>query len=203
MKALAAKVHPVVQAAAIVANGEVVLALPNQQEAVRTLSAILQHFSPSGDNVTRYFKEEVKIELRSVPLAAFYSNADAALARLEEASRPKGVYEVKPGDSAWKIAQEHGLALSRLAGANPGVDLNRVRAGARLKIPGELPPITVLARKEIAEPVGDEPGAPTRRVRISYENGAEVSRQVIGRPPRPSRALPRSARRYRLGEFIR
>jgi LysM repeat protein len=203
MKALAGRLHPMVQAAAIVAGGEVVLALPNQQEAVKTLSAILQRFSPPGDSVTRYFKEEVKVETRSVPVGALYPTANAALERIIEASRPKAEYEVRPGDSAWKIAQKYSVPLSRLGGANPGMDLNRVRAGERLKIPGELPPITIIARKEIKEPISDEPGAPTRKVRISYENGAEVSRQVIGRPPRRTAAFPRPGRRYNPGEIIR
>lgn len=203
MKALAARLHPMVQAAAIVTSGEVVLALPDQQEAVKTLSAMLQHFSPRGEDITRYFKEEVKVETRSVPVGALYPTADAALERIVEASRPKVEYEVRPGDSAWKIAQMYGVPLSRLAGANPGLDLNRVRAGERLKIPGELPPITVIARKEIEEPVSDEPGAPTRKVRITYENGAETSHQVIGRSPRRATAFPRPGRRYGPGEIIR
>ena len=203
MKALAARLHPIVQAAAIIASDEIVLALPNEQEAVRTLSAILQRFSPRGENTVRYFKENVKIESRDVPVALLYPTADAALERIIEASRPKGEYEVRPGDSAWKIAQKYSVPLSRLAGANPGLDLNRVRAGARLKLPGELPPITVIARTEIEEPVSDELGAPTRKVRVIYENGAEVSRQVIGRPPRNRTALPRAARRYNPGEIIR
>lgn len=203
MKALAARLHPVVEAAAIVANGQVVLALPDQQEAVKTLSAILQRFSPTGGDVTRYFREEVKVETRSVPVEVMYASAEAAVERVAEASRPKEEYEVRPGDSAWRIAAKHNVPLSRLAAANPEANMDRVIVGETLRIPGELPPITVIARRELEEPVSDEPGAPKRKVRILYENGAEMSRQVIGRPPRRVTDYSRAPRRYGGGGIIR
>ncbi len=208
MKALAAKVHPVVRAAAIVTNGEIVLALPDQKEAVQTLSGILRRFSPPGGRATPYFKEQVKVETREVPPDKLYPNADKALARIVEASQPKGSYEVKPGDSAWKIAGEFGVPLSRLAAANPELDMDRVIVGQKMKIPGELPPLTVLAREEVVETIGEGPGAPRRKVRISYENGAEVEREVVGRQVRtrqPSSGDERESRRRRrgVGEVIR
>ena len=204
MKALSAKLHPVVSASAIIANGEVVLGLPDQKEAVRTLSAILRRFTPPGGNATVYFKEEVKVETRDIAPAKLFATAEAALEQVEQSARPKGRYEVKPGDSAWKIAGEHDVPLSRLAAANPEVDLNRVRAGQRLNIPGELPPLTVVARKEVSEPLGEGPEAPVRKIRMIYENGALVSREVIGRPPRrvhrEGEGAPAEGRR---GETIR
>jgi len=205
MKALAARVHPVVRASAIIANGEVVLALPDQREAVKALSAILRRFSPPGENTRVYFKEEVKIETRDVPPGQLCPSAQEALQTIEQASRPKGEYEVRPGDSGWRIAGQHHVPLSRLAAANPDVDLNRVRAGQRLKIPGELPPLTVVARKEIQQPLGDGPEAPTLRVRIVYENGAVISREVVGRPPRHgARTPPPATRPHRpRGDIIR
>ncbi len=184
MKALAARVHPVVRAAAIVTNGEVVLGLPNQDEAVKTLPGILRRFSPPGGNVIPFFKEQVRIETRDIPPDKLYLNAEKAIERIVDASAPKGEYEVRPGDSAWKIARQHQIPLSRLAAANPEVNINRVIAGQKLKIPGELPPLTVMARREIEEKLGEGPDAPVRKVRIIYENGAELSREVIGRPTR-------------------
>ncbi|MCJ7751176.1 MAG: hypothetical protein MUQ65_08790, partial [Armatimonadetes bacterium] len=47
-------------------------------------------------------------------------------------------------------------------------------------IPGELPPLTVIARREITEPVGSGASGRTRKVRITYENGVEVKRDSIG-----------------------
>ena len=198
MKALAAVVHPVVRAAAIVTNGEVVLGLPDQKEALKTLSAILRKFSPPG-----VFKEQVRVETRDVPPDKLYPSAEKALARIEQASAPKGEYEVRPGDSAWGIARKYNVPLSRLAAANPDANMDRVIAGERVKIPGELPPITVIARQEIEEQVGEGIGARTRRVRITYENGAVVSREVIGRPARRATAFTRPARRPGPGEVIR
>jgi LysM repeat protein len=205
MRALAAKLHPVVRASAIVTNGEVVLGLPDQKEAVRTLSDILRHFSPPGENTTVYFKEQVKIETRDVPPEKLYPNAEKALARIAEASAPKGEYEVKPGDSAWKIAQRFSVPLSRLGAANPEVDMNRVLAGQKLKIPGELPPLTVIARKEIEERLGEGPFAAARKIRITYENGAEVNREIVGRQQRRAPSGPPRRTRSRRGaaEVIR
>ncbi|MFB3881462.1 MAG: LysM peptidoglycan-binding domain-containing protein [Armatimonadota bacterium] len=203
LKALLARVHPVVRAAAIVTNGEVVLGLPDQKEALKTLSAMLRKFSPPGGEAQVYFKGQVKVETREVPPDRLYPNAEAAIAKIEQDAQPKGEYEVRPGDSAWKIALEHDVPLSRLAAANPEVNMDRVIAGQRLKIPGELPPITVIARKEIEEPVSSEFGAPMRRVRITYENGAVVSREVIRRAPRRATASSRSPGRGDAGEAIR
>jgi LysM repeat protein len=203
MKALAAVVHPVVRAAAIVTNGEVVLGLPDQKEALKTLSAILRRFSPPGEEVKVFFKEQVRVETRDVPPDKLYPSAEKALAKIEQASAPKGEYEVRPGDSAWGIARKYNVPLSRLAAANPDANMDRVIAGERVKIPGELPPITVIARQELEEQVGEGIGARTRRVRITYENGAVVSREVIGRPARRATAFTRPARRPGPGEVIR
>jgi len=197
LEALSAKLTLVSRAAAIVANGEVVLALPDQQEAVMALSLMLEEFTPAGENTTVYFKEHVKVEMRDVAPDKLHPSAEKAVAKIAEASAPKGDYEVQPGDSAWKIAQKQGVSLSRLAAANPGVNLDRVRAGERLKIPGELPPLTVVARKEVEESVGEGPTARTRKIRITYENGAEVNREVIGPHIRPAGPLERRGRELR------
>jgi LysM repeat protein len=205
MNAIAAKIHPVVRASAIIVNGEIVLALPDQSEAVTVLSDILNRFSPPGEDVTRYFKEQVKVETRDVPPDTLYPNDEKAVARIAEASAPKGEYEVKPGDSAWKIARHFAVPLSRLGAANPEVDLNKVRLGQKLKVPGDLPPLTVIARREIQEPLGESPFAPARKIRITYENGAEVNREIIGRQARRTLAGPVEPvrRRRGVGEVIR
>ncbi len=177
MQALTAKVGLLVKAAAIVANGETVIALPTQQEAVKTLSLLLEEFAPPGVSGNVYFKEQVKVEMRDVPTDKLYSSAEKAIEKIAQATAPQQEYEVKPGDSAWKIASKFGVTLSRLAAANPDLDLNRVILGAKIKIPGELPPLTVVARKEIEQP---NSAGGVRRIRITYENGAEIKRETIG-----------------------
>jgi LysM repeat protein len=198
MEALSEKLTPVTRAAAIVAGGEIVLALPTEEQAVTALSMLLREFSPKdqADTVgTVYFKENVKIDTRDVPPDVLYPSAEAAVAKIIEASSPRSEYKIKAGDSAWKIARDHDVTLGRLAAANPDVDMNSVRLGETLKIPGELPPLTVIARAETTEEV-DPPGSGrTRKVRVTYENGAEIKREIIGRSAPISPADLAAARR--------
>jgi len=190
MKALSEKITPVTRAAAIVAGGEIVLAVPTEEQAVTALSMLLKEFSPKDQAGTVYFRENVKIDTRDVPPDLLYPSAEAALAKIVEASSPRAEYKVKAGDSAWKIARDHDVTIGRLAAANPEKDMNNVQIGDSLKIPGELPPLTVIARAETTEEM-DPPGSGrTRKIRITYENGVEVKREVISRsapiaPPSP------------------
>ena len=193
MQALSQKLEPLVQASAILVNGELVIALPGRNEAVQTLSSLLRELSPPIEGIQASFKENVKIETREVPADRFAASAAAAVERIMKAAAPKGAHEVEPGETGWKIALAYHVPISRLAAANQGIDLNRIRAGDKLKIPGELPPLTVVARKEAKEELA--PGV-SKTVRVTYENGVEVSRDVVARerPPQPPRGKYRRHR---------
>jgi LysM repeat protein len=195
--ALSAVLQPVVQAAAVVADGEVVLALPTQDEAVRALSMLLREFAPADSGVRTFFKEQVKVDMRLVPVDRLVPSARAAVERIVRDAAPSRVHRVKAGDTAWKIAAQYDVQMSRLQQANPGVDLSRLRIGDKVKIPGKLPPVTVIARREIEETVGEGPLTRTQLVRITYENGVEVRREVIARrrpSPPPQAEAPREGR---------
>jgi len=58
------------------------------------------------------------------------------LKRLFEARNPQWVadVEVKSGDFAIRIAREHGGTYASLLRLNPGVDMNRLKVGQRLKV---------------------------------------------------------------------
>jgi LysM repeat protein len=189
---LSEKLQPVVQASAILVNGELVVGLPDRKEAVQTLSSLLRELSPRVEGVQASFKESVKVETRDVSADHFAATAEEALAKIMKSAAPKGTHEVEPGETGWKIALTHHVPLSRLAAANQGVDLNRIRAGDELKIPGELPPLTVIARRDIREELA--PGV-SKTVRVTYENGVEVSREVVARerPPTGRRRRPRTS----------
>jgi len=196
MDILASKIEPVVEASAILVNGEIVVGLPSRDEAVRTLSVLLKEFSPPGGDASTAFKENVKIDTRQVGADSFAPSAAAAAERIVEAASPRSSHEVRPGETAWKIALDYHVPLSRLAAANPDANLDRIRAGDQLKIPGELPPLTVLARREIKESL---PNGRTQTVRITYENGVEVSRDVIGRQAPLRGAAPRRPEGQQMG----
>ena len=195
---LTPKLEPVVEASVILVNGEPMVGLPSRSEALQTISSLLRELSPPVPGVQAAFKESIRVETLQVPATRFAASAREAVEKVLKASAPKGEHEVRPGETGWKIALDGHVALSRLAQANPGVDLNAIRAGDRLKIPGELPPLTVVGRKEIKEELG--PGTSTT-VRVTYENGVEVSRDVIGRqrPAVPSRLTRRTHRRPPAG----
>ncbi|MDH4179496.1 MAG: LysM peptidoglycan-binding domain-containing protein, partial [Armatimonadota bacterium] len=195
MDALRSRLRVVVPAAALLANEELVIALPNQGQAVRTLSLLLTEMSPPGPNVTVFFKEKVRVEVRDVPPDRLVGSPEEAVSRVVAEASPRTEHEVERGESAWKIARDYNVTLQRLGHANPELDLEALRAGAKLKIPGRLPPITVVARKEIEEEIGEGARRRTRKVRITYENGMEVKRQVIG-GQRPGVSVP-SAGPYR------
>jgi len=192
MAALASNLDLITRAAAIFANGEVVIALPSQDEAVKTLFLLIRDLRPpAGAGIPTYFKEQVRVQMADVPPTKLAPSADEAFRKIVASASPRAEYRVKPGDSAWKIAGEHNLPLSRLAQANPDLNLDHLRAGDRLKLPGPLPPITVVAQKDIFEEVGEGPAQVTQKVRITYENGVEVKREIIGRRPHTLEALRR------------
>ncbi len=198
MTALSQKLQPVIQASAIVVNGELVIGLPSRSEALQALSSLLRELSPPIDGVQSSFKESVKIEAREVPPDRFAPSASAAVERIMRAAAPKGSHEVRPGETGWKIALDYHVPISRLAAANAGVDMNRIRAGDKLKIPGELPPVTVVARQDTKEEIA--PGV-SKTVRITYENGVEVSRDVVARD-RPVKEPGQSRRRHRSSKDL-
>jgi LysM repeat protein len=194
MAALSDSLDLVVAAAAVVAQGQLVVGLPDQQQAVKTLSLILSEFSPRDAATPPYFKESVKVDMRNVPADAFCSTAQEALTRILEEGAPKAEHEVVRGDSAWELARKYEVPLTRLAVANPELDMSHLQVGQKLKIPGELPPLTVIAYREVELPAGEGELAGARKVRITYENGVEVKREVIGRriasQQRPESAPP-------------
>jgi len=46
-------------------------------------------------------------------------------------------YEVQKGDTAWDIARSHKLSLKELEALNPGVNLDLIKPGQRLKLPAK------------------------------------------------------------------
>jgi LysM repeat protein len=189
----------VVRGAAILADGRFVTALPKAQEAVTVLSLLLREFSPPDPGLTPYFREQVRVEMMDVPPAKLAPSAEEALRQIIEESSSSVVHKVRSGESAWKIARFYSVSMRRLAQVNPGRDLTHIRVGDELHIPGSLLPVTVVARQEIVEPVEEGPPGRTRRVRITYENGIETKREVIGGTVGSTPPLPRPSDPPRRG----
>jgi|GEM_PF-1723592 len=76
---------------------------------------------------------------RRTPFTAPRQSADRlsrerSVSRLAAASRG-GTYKVRPGDSIYRIAHEHGLRSADLLSANPGINPRRMRPGQILRLP--------------------------------------------------------------------
>jgi LysM repeat protein len=71
----------------------------------------------------------------------------AAKAAAKEASAAGDLYVVKPGDMLSKIAVAHGVKTKDLMAANNITDMNKIRAGQKLVIPGAK----AVAKKEPAK----------------------------------------------------
>ena len=196
-----------VEGTAVLADGEVVFALPSQGEAVKALSLLLSEFSPDGDDVSAAFKEQIKVEPRPIPVDKYFASPPEALAAIVAGTRSGETHVVAGGETAWGIAQRLGVPLNRLAQANPEVDLDLLRVGEKLTLPVMRPPITVVARREIREEVGEGAQRRTRAVRLTYENGVEVKREVIGQRRMPARTPTRLPTReqdpYRWRDEVR
>ncbi len=65
---------------------------------------------------------------------AFDALASVAPAIRATAPRNGRVHVVRPGDSLWRIAREHGLSLAAISHANPGIDAD-LAPGQRINLP--------------------------------------------------------------------
>lgn len=72
------------------------------------------------------------------PIAAAKARADTAAARLTHTKPPVAggrTHTFKPGETAHSVAERYHLTLRDLMRANPGVNLNKVRAGQTIQLP--------------------------------------------------------------------
>ena len=96
-----------------------------------------------------------------------------------------GLYTVRAGDAALRIAADHGMPLYALVQANPGVDLDMLSVGQELVLPSQdvLTPLLVVPHKRIVIDLGEH------HLR-AYENGALLYDWLVasGRDSSPTAA---------------
>lgn len=63
----------------------------------------------------------------------------------------EAAYTVRAGETLAGIAGRHGVRLGDIVGANPGIDPDRVRAGQRIRLPGEvaMPAAPLMSEEEV------------------------------------------------------
>jgi LysM repeat protein len=213
--ALTTAINVIVPAHVILVNGRVAAAVESREQAEQALTRLRAGYAGSGQQAR--FKESVRIEQAEIPRAQRLS-PDQAFQTLagERAAVSSKIYTVKRGDTAWGIANTHGLTVERLALLNPRADLARLQMGQALTIAREEPLLTVVTTEERTEleimphsmrvtaapdlPKGQRrvlaegrDGQKTVRYRVTLENGKPVKRVVMAetvmRPPRAERVL--------------
>lgn len=95
------------------------------------------------------------------PLMPALTNALQPMGSTETAAlggETKG-YTVARNDSFYKIAKDHGISISALSKANPGVDSRKLKVGQALQIPAPVAKIEANAGNPSALATGTEPAA--------------------------------------------
>lgn len=54
----------------------------------------------------------------------------------KKSTNPGGKYKVSEDDNGWTVAKKYGISVEKLAAMNPDVNLNRMRPGTTLAVPG-------------------------------------------------------------------
>ncbi len=197
---------------AIICNGKPVVALPSRTAAGETLELAKARFGRLAKNLCEepQFKEKVTVDIALVAPSIYKKTPEEAVKYLfdienDEIRQAESVYSVRQGDTASRIAKLFGLTMRDLWSLNPGVNLNRLQIGDKIKVKSLVcpePKLTVVVRDQserlerIPAPVHRvssarmylgksaelSPGRPgLRRVKIAtvYENGRKVGIEVL------------------------
>jgi hypothetical protein len=193
--------------AVIRVQGAVVAALPTEHAAEQALVDLKARFAAGARELEAApeFKEVVTVRLEPAARGLWCETpADAVQRLLYGRSDGTTLHTVDRGETAAEIAGRYGLDRQELRELNPGVTLDPLRAGARVRIARpRTPTVTVVTRLRIAEErplpfpsvtqpdrtlyVGKRgvrhPGRPGRErviYRVRCENGKEVGREACG-----------------------
>ena len=208
-RTVAGLVSPVAPRWAIIVDGKPAVAVPSEEMAGAVLEAARLRFGKLVPNLAEapQFKENVTVEVAGVDPAIYKKTVEEAVEFLFSQSSQtskEGVHIVKNGELAGSIASKSGLKLAELAALNPGVNLNRLQIGDKLRIKttAQSKKLTVVVRdmkertETIPAPVQSvsstslfqgktyliSPGQPGKRkiiVESIYENGRLVGSDTV------------------------
>lgn len=222
MRVMLRAISPVVPRWAIIAGGKPVVALPSREAAGDTLELAKLKFGKLAANLAEepQFKENVTVDIAAVEPAIYRKTPEAAVKLLFAESKPvtaDSIYVVQNGDVASAIAYRHGTKLDELWAMNPGLNLNHLQIGdkIRVKVTGVPQPKLTVVVRDLRERVETIP-APIRRVSsarlytgksielspgrsgqrrvkaaVIYENGRKIGSEIVEeeilREPKPRR----------------
>lgn len=199
-----------VEAFAIVVNDEAVVAFRTEEDADETLRLLKRHYTRGTKSLYAQptFKEEVYVQEQFVPAEKLCDSPSEGVRILTSVSEEPQVHLVERGDRAVHIARKYGVSIDELEKLNPGTDLNRLVEGDRLIIRKARLPITVISKALVTKVVtvtpppdarryGTKSGKRQMRILVTYENGEQVSEEIISQVTTWDRPQPRSSRGVR------
>ena len=175
------RVTVLVEAAAIVVDGNTTVKLPTAELANEALGAVKALYAQEGERiVTQRFRENVAVQPTTAPPAEIISDVTKAVAIIAKAKREPESYAVKAGDVPDKIAAKHGMKLSELYALNPGLKGRNIGAGEQLTVSTARPLVTVITVKDVTRTEAFA-AAPERVLSPNVPKGQEV----VERPGTP------------------
>ena len=136
-----------------------------------TLSGIAKHYNVSSRDIIQLneLTDPNKLKVKQViKLPGKIDMVDAPPALTNPVKPPKEkikvpaggtTYVVQKGDSLSVFANRHGIKTSELAAANGITNLNKIRVGQKLKVPGGKKPVK--PEEPVGDPVPDKTDLPT------------------------------------------
>lgn len=182
------EVSPVIKRWAVIANGEPVVAVQDEDTAGAVLDLAKLRFGKLAKNLAEepQFKQEVTVAVAPVNPKMFRPTPEAAVDYIFAPPAEKttnATYTVRKGDVASSIAYRHRLKLAELWSLNPGRNLNKLAIGDRITIKkklGQAEKLTVVVRDQIER---DEVlPAPVQRVSSASLYAGKMKEISPGRP---------------------
>ncbi len=141
----------VVSAAAIEVDGREAVVVATEELAKRVLDEVKRKYLGEDEAPPlepQKFRQDVRPAPVSRPAAEILTELGTAVEQLTKGGTAAKTYVVKTGDTAAKIAYNHGMSLSKLKELNPGVASRILYPGDKLRVAAATAPLTVVTVKE-------------------------------------------------------
>lgn len=164
-----------VQGASIRVDGRKVASLASEEAARAVLEQMRRKGLETEDKATVLsvsFEEKVEVRSEAVPLGEIMSPA-RALSLLSTGTDKPLTYEVKQGDSLWKIARAHDMHVADIKADN-GLESDSLQPGQQLKLVVTEPYVNVVA---VVQATRQEPIPYQTKVIASTSSAIQVKQE--------------------------
>jgi murein DD-endopeptidase MepM/ murein hydrolase activator NlpD len=119
-----------VSAYSITVDGNSIVTLPTEVEAIALVDSIIEQFADPNNEVEYAWIEDVAIENTIAPLGTLdMTTSGAALDLLLTGNVEIESYEIKPGDTLWDIAYQRGVSVDEILEYNPDMSATLIHIG--------------------------------------------------------------------------